>query len=73
MRFLLSHFNLERENVDDILGGATAWKNVDETAAVCPSCSHREVYFMQMQLRSADEPMNFFIHLYSAGKKSKIW
>lgn len=51
----------ERKAVkDDILGGEEAWKNVDKTAAVCPSCSHHEAYFMQMQIRSADEPMSVF-------------
>jgi len=46
----------KRKQVDDILGGATAWENVDRTAAVCPLCSHNEAYFLQIQIRSADEP-----------------
>lgn len=28
--------------------------------AVCPTCGHKEAYFRQMQLRSADEPMTSF-------------
>mmetsp|Transcript_10748 Transcript_10748/g.16311 ORF Transcript_10748/g.16311 Transcript_10748/m.16311 type:complete len:116 (-) Transcript_10748:509-856(-) len=50
----------DRKEVDDILGGAAAWENVDKTAAVCPACSCGEAYFMQMQIRSADEPMSVF-------------
>jgi len=49
-----------RKRVDDILGGSEAWKHVDRTAANCPKCDHREAYFLQMQIRSADEPMSIF-------------
>ncbi|KAL7527903.1 hypothetical protein ACHAWF_002356 [Thalassiosira exigua] len=59
-----------RKKVDDILGGAGAWENVDRTAAVCPVCSHTEAYFMQMQIRSADEPMSVF---YKCVKCSHQW
>ena len=44
-----------RKVVDDILGGAAAWENVDRTMAPCPACNHKEAYFMQIQIRSADE------------------
>ena len=50
----------KRKKVDDILGGETAWENVDRTAAVCPQCSHPEAYFLQIQIPSADEPMSIF-------------
>ena len=60
----------ERKEVDDILGGAAAWENVDKTAAVCPQCSYHEAYFMQMQIRSADEPMSVF---YRRVKCSAQW
>mmetsp|Transcript_18894 Transcript_18894/g.22571 ORF Transcript_18894/g.22571 Transcript_18894/m.22571 type:complete len:115 (-) Transcript_18894:229-573(-) len=60
----------ERKAVDDILGGASAWENVDKTAAVCPSCSYTDAYFMQMQIRSADEPMSVF---YKCVKCSHQW
>ncbi|KAL7466123.1 hypothetical protein ACHAXS_006420 [Conticribra weissflogii] len=59
-----------RKKVDDILGGADAWKNVDRTMAVCPACSFGEAYFMQMQIRSADEPMSVF---YKCVKCSHQW
>ena len=55
----------KRKMVDDILGGAAAWENVDRTMAVCPACDHKEAYFLQIQIRSADEPMSIF---YRCGK-----
>ena len=92
---------LVRKQVDDILGGADAWKNVDQThgglaargllrlpvlrrvlplsvvppdgaslelspltravaAARCPHCANERAYFLQLQTRSADEPMTNF-------------
>lgn len=48
------------QEVDHVMGGAAAWENVDSTEAVCPACSHSTAYFMQMQIRSADEPMTTF-------------
>mmetsp|Transcript_15459 Transcript_15459/g.29390 ORF Transcript_15459/g.29390 Transcript_15459/m.29390 type:complete len:115 (-) Transcript_15459:4-348(-) len=60
----------ERKAVDDVMGGAAAWENVDRTAAVCGKCSHGEAYFMQMQIRSADEPMSVF---YKCCKCSHQW
>ena len=59
-----------RKKVDDILGGEKAWENVDRTMAVCPQCSFGEAYFMQMQIRSADEPMSVF---YKCVKCSHQW
>ena len=59
-----------RKKVDDILGGASAWENVDRTMTVCPACNYNEAYFMQMQIRSADEPMSVF---YKCVKCSHQW
>ncbi|KAI9008337.1 hypothetical protein BC832DRAFT_570853 [Gaertneriomyces semiglobifer] len=50
----------KRKEVDDVLGGAEAWENVDATDADCPKCEHKRAYFMQLQIRSADEPMSIF-------------
>ncbi|KAG0729544.1 Pleckstrin y domain-containing family M member 3 [Chionoecetes opilio] len=33
--------------LDDVLGGAAAWENVDSTDEPCPKCSHPRAYFMQ--------------------------
>mmetsp|Transcript_41088 Transcript_41088/g.48013 ORF Transcript_41088/g.48013 Transcript_41088/m.48013 type:complete len:120 (+) Transcript_41088:28-387(+) len=60
---------LQRKAVDDILGGADAWKNVDKTSAVCGKCSHGTAYFMQMQIRSADEPMSVFYKCCKCGNQ----
>ncbi|XP_053684705.1 DNA-directed RNA polymerase III subunit RPC10 [Sabethes cyaneus] len=48
------------KEVDHVMGGAAAWENVDSTDADCPACAHNRAYFMQMQTRSADEPMTTF-------------
>ncbi|KAK3088516.1 hypothetical protein FSP39_020084 [Pinctada imbricata] len=48
------------KEVDDVLGGAAAWENVDSTEETCPKCSHKRAFFMQIQTRSADEPMTTF-------------
>ncbi|XP_019881680.1 DNA-directed RNA polymerase III subunit RPC10 [Aethina tumida] len=53
-----NHYKLKE--IDDVLGGAEAWKNVDSTEERCPKCSHPRAYFMQLQTRSADEPMTTF-------------
>ena len=61
------------KKVDDVLGGAGAWDNVDKTAATCPmggACGGLEAYFMQIQIRSADEPMSVF---YKCTKCSHQW
>ncbi|RIA98119.1 putative Rpc11-DNA-directed RNA polymerase III subunit C11 [Glomus cerebriforme] len=51
---------LKRKEVDDVLGGEEGWKNVDSTEVTCPKCEHPRAYFMQIQTRSADEPMSIF-------------
>jgi DNA-directed RNA polymerase III subunit RPC11 len=61
---------LTRKKVDDVLGGDDAWKNVDQTEATCPSCANNKAYFMQIQIRSADEPMTIF---YKCTSCSKTW
>lgn len=48
------------KEVDDVLGGTAAWENVDSTEETCPKCSHDRAFFMQIQTRSADEPMTTF-------------
>ncbi|XP_015176934.1 PREDICTED: DNA-directed RNA polymerase III subunit RPC10 [Polistes dominula] len=48
------------KQVDDVIGGSAAWKNVDSTDERCPKCSHPRAFFMQIQTRSADEPMTTF-------------
>ena len=54
---------LERKEVDDVLGGADAWKDVDQTSVPCANfhhCKNNRAYFKQIQIRSADEPMTTF-------------
>ena len=61
---------VERKQVDDVLGGDGAWKNVDKTSATCTKCDHGMAYFMQIQIRSADEPMSTF---YKCCKCANQW
>ena len=49
-----------KKQIDDVLGGAEAWENVDKTTADCPFCKHGQAYFKQIQIRSADEPSTVF-------------
>jgi DNA-directed RNA polymerase subunit M/transcription elongation factor TFIIS len=51
----------ERKVVDDILGGAAAWgERGSGDGGFVRLCNYGEAYFMQMQIRSADEPMSIF-------------
>ena len=51
---------LARKKADDILGGEEAWKNVDQTDSTCPACGNGRAYYLQIQIRSADEPSTMF-------------
>ena len=64
--------HLQRKEVDDVLGGAEAWEHVDQTTVQggCPKCSYGKAYFMQLQIRSADEPMTTF---YKCAKCAYQW
>ena len=59
----------KRKQVDDVLGGADAWDNVDRTEAKCPYCMNNEAFFMQIQIRSADEPMTTFYKCVACKKQ----
>ncbi|PSK60265.1 transcription factor S [Elsinoe australis] len=60
------------KEVEDVLGGADSWKNVDKVPVPCvdPGCSSQQAYFRQVQIRSADEPMTTF---YKCVKCAKDW
>ncbi len=64
--------HLQRKVVDDVLGGEEAWADVDQTTVQggCPQCSNLKAYFMQIQIRSADEPMTTF---YKCAKCAYQW
>jgi DNA-directed RNA polymerase III subunit RPC11 len=60
-RAYVSEVQLKHKKIDeDVFGGEEAWKNADRTQATCPRCGHQEAYYMQIQTRSADEPMTIF-------------
>ncbi|KAG0093394.1 DNA-directed RNA polymerase III subunit RPC10 [Podila epicladia] len=60
VKTIVQRKTLDRKQVDDVLGSDEAWANVDQTEASCPRCEHDRAYYMQIQTRSADEPMTTF-------------
>lgn len=65
-----SRTHLKRKQVDDVLGGDDSWGNQTQGKFVnhplnlkltwiapCPKCDHPMAHFMELQIRSADEPM----------------
>ncbi|KAG9392676.1 DNA-directed RNA polymerase, subunit C11/M/9 [Carpediemonas membranifera] len=58
---------LQKKRVDDVFGGKDAWKNAQQTETKCPKCEHNKAYFMQLQIRSADEPMTTFLRCAECG------
>ena len=40
--------DLERKQVDDVMGGKESWKNVDQIEAKCPKCDHNRAFFMEL-------------------------
>ncbi|KAF9432290.1 DNA-directed RNA polymerase III subunit RPC10 [Entomortierella beljakovae] len=60
VKTIVQRKTLDRKQVDDVLGGDDAWANVDHTEATCPRCEHDRAYYLQIQTRSADEPMTTF-------------
>ena len=68
---LSRHIKQKQKTVDDILGGEDAWAAVDQTDALCPKCGHKRAYYMQMQTRSADEPMTVFYRCVQCKKRWK--
>ncbi|KAI9756116.1 MAG: hypothetical protein M4579_004003 [Chaenotheca gracillima] len=64
---------MKRKEVEDVMGGANAWDNVDKTDAQCPAenCDGGKAFFYQVQIRSADEPMTTFLKCTTCGKRWK--
>ena len=52
----------KQKTIDDVLGGKEAWSIAEKTTVNCPNpnCHHTKAYFMQIQIRSADEPATIF-------------
>ena len=60
-RRMMGNNNNKNDADLDILGGKSAWENVDRTSVFCSKCSQQVLaYFVQIQIRSADEPMTIF-------------
>ncbi|ORY88514.1 putative Rpc11-DNA-directed RNA polymerase III subunit C11 [Leucosporidium creatinivorum] len=53
--------HLARKEVDDVLGGEDSWANVDSVRVDCKKeCGADRAFYMQLQIRSADEPSTTF-------------
>ncbi|KAJ9518424.1 hypothetical protein QJQ45_018442 [Haematococcus lacustris] len=57
---ITTHVVLAKKEVDDVLGGDETWKAAARTDANCPRCSYHQAYFIEIQIRSADEPATLF-------------
>jgi DNA-directed RNA polymerase III subunit RPC11 len=55
------------KEVDEVLSDSAVWQNVDTTDEKCPKCEHTRAFFMQLQTRSADEPMTTFYKCCNCG------
>lgn len=68
-RWIVNRLNLQAKEVDDVRGGSAAWEGNQQTDATCTqeSCSGTRAYFMQLQIRSADEPMTTFFKCVTCG------
>jgi len=64
---------MKRKEVEDVMGGAGAWDNVDQTDTQCPAenCGGDRAFFYQVQIRSADEPMTTFLKCTKCGTRWK--
>ncbi|KAK6019097.1 putative transcription factor S [Ostertagia ostertagi] len=54
------------KDLEEVLGGPSVWDNAQVTNERCPKCSNDRAYFMQIQTRSADEPMTIFYRCANA-------
>lgn len=59
------------KEIDDVLGGTSAWENVNSMEETCPKCGHSRAFFLQIQTRSADEPMTTFYKCVQCGHRWK--
>jgi len=56
----------------DVFDADAAWDNAPTETIKCDECGNGKAYFMQMQIRSADEPMTT---IYKCTEKScgHVW
>eukprot|EP00892_Ulva_mutabilis_P000818 jgi/Ulvmu1/10737/UM068_0025.1 len=48
------------KDVDDVLAQEEQWANAQKAEVRCGNCEHNEAYFLEIQIRSADEPATIF-------------
>ena len=64
---LVKKTTFKQKTIDDVLGGDDAWENVDSTEIDCVKCENNRAYFLQIQIRSADEPSTLFYKCTKCG------
>ncbi|KAL1528799.1 hypothetical protein AB1Y20_010124 [Prymnesium parvum] len=63
-----SEVRLDHQDVDDVLGGPEAWKNIDQiTEATCSKCNNNRAFYQHLQVRSTADPMSTFYKCTSCG------
>jgi DNA-directed RNA polymerase III subunit RPC11 len=67
-RKISTSITLKKKEVDDVLG-EDSWKSGAKTEAICPKCGHNEAFYMEVQIRSADEPATVFYKCTKCGKR----
>ncbi|KAI8849248.1 hypothetical protein BC829DRAFT_361974 [Chytridium lagenaria] len=60
LNFFYCEHSEGKKAVDDVLGGEEALEKQDQTDVNCSKCEGTRAYYMQLQIRSADEPMTTF-------------
>ncbi|KAJ6794361.1 DNA-directed RNA polymerase III subunit RPC10-like isoform X3 [Iris pallida] len=51
---------LKKKEADRVLTWEEEMKGATKGQATCPQCGHKEAFFYQLQIRSADEPPTSF-------------
>ncbi len=51
---------LRRKVATDVMAGDELFAGRDQITVKCPECKHDRAYYIEMQIRSADEPATIF-------------
>lgn len=57
----------------EIIKDSDMWANASCTEEKCPKCGHNQAYYLQVQTRSADEPMTTYYRCVKCAHNWKDW